>query len=74
MLFLDTFTVSQLYAIIVLPNGGPDLEAYTFNTPAKSGWRQACSIFWQVTRTLAEAEELVRFEVCPASMLLPTHL
>ncbi|RPD66963.1 hypothetical protein L226DRAFT_549658 [Lentinus tigrinus ALCF2SS1-7] len=58
----DTFTVSQLYAIIVLPNGGPDLEAYSFNTPSKTGWRQACSIFWQVTRTLAEAEDLVSFE------------
>ncbi|KAI0751003.1 hypothetical protein C8Q80DRAFT_1154949 [Daedaleopsis nitida] len=58
----DTFTVSQLYAIIVLPNGGPDLEAYTFSTPTKTGWQQACSIFWQVTRTLAEAEELVSFE------------
>ncbi|KAI0660792.1 hypothetical protein C8Q70DRAFT_1052623 [Cubamyces menziesii] len=58
----DTFGVSQLYAIIVLPNGGPDLEAYTFGTPAKTGWRQACSVFWQVARTLADAEELVSFE------------
>ncbi|TBU39697.1 hypothetical protein BD309DRAFT_1083246 [Dichomitus squalens] len=58
----DPFTVSQLYAIIVLPNGGPDLEAYTFSTPTKTGWRQACSVFWQVTRTLAEAEDLVCFE------------
>ncbi|KAI0720324.1 hypothetical protein C8T65DRAFT_716067 [Cerioporus squamosus] len=58
----DSFTVSQLYAIIVLPNGGPDLEAYTFSTPSKTGWRQACSVFWQVTRTLAEAEDLVSFE------------
>ncbi|KAL1946497.1 hypothetical protein VTO73DRAFT_14601 [Trametes versicolor] len=59
----DTFGVSQLYAIIVLPNGGPDLEAYTFSTPTKTGWRQACSVFWQVARTLADAEELVSFEV-----------
>ncbi|KAH9943252.1 uncharacterized protein BXZ73DRAFT_40427 [Epithele typhae] len=58
----DSFSVSQLYAIIVLPNGGPDLEAFTFSTPTKTGWRQACSLFWQVTRTLAEAEELVHFE------------
>ncbi|KAI1796185.1 hypothetical protein LXA43DRAFT_988756 [Ganoderma leucocontextum] len=58
----DTLSVSQLYAIIVLPNGGPDLEAYTFSTPTKTGWRQACSVFWQVTRTLAEAEDLVSFE------------
>ena len=65
----DTFAVSQLYAIIVLPNGGPDLEAYTFSTPVKSGWRQACSIFWQVTRALAKAEERVSFEVCSFSRL-----
>ncbi|KAI0375861.1 hypothetical protein BV20DRAFT_1040419 [Pilatotrama ljubarskyi] len=58
----DTFSVSQLYAIIVLPNGGPDLEAYTFGTPTKTGWRQACSVFWQVARTLADAEELMSFE------------
>ncbi|KAH9927237.1 uncharacterized protein B0H18DRAFT_1003627 [Fomitopsis serialis] len=58
----DTFNVSQLYAIIVLPNGGPDLETFTFKTAAKTGWKQACSLFWQVTRTLAEAEDLVRFE------------
>ncbi|GJE84365.1 serine/threonine-protein kinase haspin -like protein [Phanerochaete sordida] len=58
----DGFGVSQVYAIIVLPNGGPDLEAYTFTGASKNGWRQACSLFWQVTRALAEAEELVQFE------------
>ncbi|OCH94325.1 hypothetical protein OBBRIDRAFT_770081 [Obba rivulosa] len=58
----DTFTVSQCYAIIVLPNGGPDLEAYTFESASKTGWRKACSLFWQVTRTLANAEDLVSFE------------
>ncbi|KAI0677342.1 hypothetical protein C8Q78DRAFT_1159668 [Trametes maxima] len=58
----DTFGVSQMYAIIVLPNGGPDLEAYTFSTSTKNCWRQACSVFWQVARTLADAEELVSFE------------
>lgn len=55
--------VSQVYAIIVLPNGGPDLEAYSFSQPAKTGWRQACSLFWQITRALAMAENLVSFEV-----------
>ncbi|KZT05662.1 uncharacterized protein LAESUDRAFT_681253 [Laetiporus sulphureus 93-53] len=58
----DGFSVSQLYAIIVLPNGGPDLEAYTFKTASKTGWTQACSLFWQVARALADAEELVCFE------------
>ncbi|KAJ7068563.1 other/Haspin protein kinase [Mycena amicta] len=56
----DTFTVSQAYAIIVLPNGGPDLEAYTF--ASKGGWKQAASIFWQVAKTLGHAEQLVSFE------------
>ncbi|KDQ64363.1 hypothetical protein JAAARDRAFT_27985 [Jaapia argillacea MUCL 33604] len=58
----DMFPVSQMYAIIVLPNGGPDLESYTFSTASKTGWRQACSIFWQVARSLSKAEELVDFE------------
>ncbi|PFH51288.1 hypothetical protein AMATHDRAFT_3141 [Amanita thiersii Skay4041] len=58
----DTFTVSQVYAIIVLPNGGPDLEAYTFSNPSRTGWRQACSLFWQVSKALAHAEQLVSFE------------
>lgn len=58
----DTFSLSQAYAIIVLPNGGPDLEAYTFSSPLKSGWRQASSIFWQVAKSLAHSEHLVSFE------------
>ncbi|KAF8897829.1 hypothetical protein BD779DRAFT_1492648 [Infundibulicybe gibba] len=58
----DTFNVSQAYAIIVLPNGGSDLEAYNFVSPAKHGWKQACSIFWQVSKALAHAEQLVSFE------------
>ncbi|KAG6830326.1 hypothetical protein H0H92_001261 [Tricholoma furcatifolium] len=58
----DTFLVSQMYAIIVLPNGGSDLEAYKFTHSSKVGWRQACSIFWQVAKTLAHAEQLVSFE------------
>jgi hypothetical protein len=59
----DSFNVSQVYTIIVLPNGGPDLEAYAFDKPRIQGWRQACSLFWQVVRTLGKAEELVDFEV-----------
>ncbi|KAI0033754.1 hypothetical protein K488DRAFT_23698, partial [Vararia minispora EC-137] len=58
----DMFTASQVYAIIVLPNGGPDLEAYVFTRPVKSGWHRAASIFWQVARMLANAEKLVAFE------------
>lgn len=55
-----------MYAIIVLPNGGPDLEAFSFNNSVLanvSPWQQACSVFWQVTRCLAQAEDLVHFEV-----------
>jgi serine/threonine-protein kinase haspin len=62
--FLDTFLVSQTYAIIVLPNGGPDLETYQFSNAKKTGWQQACSVFWQVAKALARAEQLVSFEVC----------
>ncbi|KAJ7752748.1 hypothetical protein DFH07DRAFT_904186 [Mycena maculata] len=58
----DTFTVSQAYAIIVLPNGGPDLEAFMFKSGSKGGWKQACSVFWQVAKALAHAEQLVSFE------------
>ncbi|GLB34041.1 putative protein with domain of unknown function [Lyophyllum shimeji] len=58
----DKFHLSQVYAIIVLPNGGPDLEAYRFTNASKMGWRQACSLFWQVAKTLAHAEQLVSFE------------
>ena len=55
--------MSQAYAIIVLPNGGPDLETYTFPSPSKNGWMQACSIFWQVVYSVADAENLASFEV-----------
>jgi serine/threonine-protein kinase haspin len=59
--YADIFPPTQAYALLVLPHGGPDLEAYTF--PVKTGWRQACSIFWQIAKALATAEELVSFEV-----------
>ncbi|KAG9091035.1 hypothetical protein FRC06_000737 [Ceratobasidium sp. 370] len=56
----DCFSSSQLYVLLVLPDGGPDLEHYTF--VPRASWRTACSIFWQVSQTLAQAESLVRFE------------
>jgi serine/threonine-protein kinase haspin len=65
---LDSFSLAQVYAIIVLPNGGPDLEAFTFKNATRTGWHQACSIFWQVARALEQAEELVAFEVRSFSM------
>lgn len=55
------FPKSQAYALLVLPNGGPDLESYKF--PLKVAWRQASSIFWQTVKALATAEESASFEV-----------
>ena len=62
----DHFTDKQTYAVIILPNGGPDLENLSFNSlnlMVGSGWRQAGSIFWQVVRSLGQAGDLVHFEV-----------
>lgn len=72
---IDGFGVAQLYAIIVLPNGGPDLETFAFSPNGKNSWAQACSIFWQVTRALSEAEDVVHFEVCSSCSILinPTY-
>ncbi|KAG9120202.1 hypothetical protein FRC07_004388 [Ceratobasidium sp. 392] len=56
----DSFLASQLYVLLILPDGGPDLEHYTFIP--RTSWRTASSIFWQVAQTLAQAESLVRFE------------
>ncbi|KZT35541.1 hypothetical protein SISSUDRAFT_1064401 [Sistotremastrum suecicum HHB10207 ss-3] len=59
----DCFPDSQTYAIIVLPNGGPDLEAYDFRLlNPKCPWRKACEIFWQIVSALQKAENLIRFE------------
>ncbi|KAI5124739.1 hypothetical protein M0805_005374 [Coniferiporia weirii] len=61
----DSFSGNQAYVIIILPNGGLDLESFSFNSPTwggGSGWKQACSVFWQVTRSLERAEELLHFE------------
>ncbi|KAG6378640.1 hypothetical protein JVT61DRAFT_12910 [Boletus reticuloceps] len=58
----DSFALMQVYAIIILPNGGPDLESFAFKNVSKSGWHQACGIFWQVARALEQAEQLVDFE------------
>lgn len=68
---LDSFVESQAYAVIVLPNGGPDLETFSVSpvgTNSGVTWRQACSIFWQVARALAHAEDLVHFEVRHSSL------
>jgi hypothetical protein len=62
-LFQDTFPLSQIYVIIILPDGGPDLESLRVENATKTGWRQAYSIFWQVANALGQAEQKLSFEV-----------
>lgn len=57
----DAFSASQRYALIVLANGGEDLESYCFENTR--GWVQAAGVFWQVADALARAEEWTDFEV-----------
>jgi serine/threonine-protein kinase haspin len=52
-----------MYAIIVLAHGGVDLEHFKFENAAKTGWRQAYSLFWQVANALDQAEQKFKFEV-----------
>ncbi|PVF96511.1 hypothetical protein CPB86DRAFT_827128 [Serendipita vermifera] len=61
----DSFNEHQLYAVIILPYAGVDLESYAFGGgSAKNStvWRDAADIFWQVSNALAGAEEKLRFE------------
>lgn len=58
---LDVLPPSTHYAVIVLPNGGTDLESYSFS--AETGWKASVSVLWQVTRSLAVAEDSHQFEV-----------
>jgi serine/threonine-protein kinase haspin len=51
----------QLYAMIVLENGGVDLETFEFDK--LTGWKQAWGTVLQVAKTLAEGEAKARFEV-----------
>ena len=61
MPFSGGFSTSQRFALIVLGDGGPDLEAFKFDK--RHGWIQAAAIFWQVSNSLARAEEWAKFEV-----------
>ncbi|KAG8717554.1 hypothetical protein FRC08_007237 [Ceratobasidium sp. 394] len=56
----DTFPPSQLYALLILPYRGPDLEHYRF--AKDTAWCTAASIFWQIARALGAAEDMIRFE------------
>jgi hypothetical protein len=53
----DAFPVEQMYAGLVLDNGGEDLECYEDLT-----WKQAASIFCQIVDALALAETAHQFE------------
>lgn len=64
LMAVDVLPPTTHYAIIVLPNGGVDLEAYTF--PLSNAWKSAVSVLWQVTRALAVAEDRYQFEVGPS--------
>ena len=55
------FGPSQLYLVMLLEDGGWDLECTAFDKDV--GWRQATSVFWQVVRALADAEKNLEFEV-----------
>jgi serine/threonine-protein kinase haspin len=55
------FAPEQLYLVLCLSDGGYDLESTAFDKDA--GWRQAASVFWQVSRALAAAEDELEFEV-----------
>lgn len=53
----DQYDEDQLFAIILLENGGSDLEHTELN-----GWEEACDIFWQVSLALARGEKERKFE------------
>lgn len=54
----------QLFAVIMLENGGTDLEHTELY-----GWEEAWDVFWQVALALARGERKREFEVisCPIS-------
>ena len=48
---------TQLYAVLVMADGGADLESFRARN-----WQQTASIFWQTVQALATAEETHEFE------------
>lgn len=55
------FDDNQYYTLIVLADGGVDLESFQFDSTI--GWKQAAGVFWQVVDALAQAELWTSFEV-----------
>jgi serine/threonine-protein kinase haspin len=60
-----SFPPDQKYALILLEDGGDDLETFKFSP--SSSWEQVAAVFWQVAQALATAEEELEFEVGPES-------
>lgn len=54
----DYFEDDQLFAVIMLENGGRDLEHFGLRS-----WSEANDVFWQVVSTLARGEKERKFEV-----------
>lgn len=53
----DFYDEDQMYCVVVLQNGGTDLEHFKLKT-----WREAATVFWRVAKSIAVAEEAVEFE------------
>ncbi|PWY97423.1 hypothetical protein BCV70DRAFT_202857 [Testicularia cyperi] len=53
----SSFPASQLYAVLVMSDGGPDLETFKVRS-----WTQAAAVFWQVAAALGQAEQRHEFE------------
>ena len=66
------FDVNQHYTLIVLADGGVDLESFQFD--ATIGWKQAAGVFWQVVDALARAEQWTSFEVSLSNAATETEL
>lgn len=54
------FTEQQRFALIVLDDGGGDLESARFDSHS---WITMAAVFWQVCDALARAEKWTQFEV-----------
>jgi uncharacterized protein (DUF849 family) len=66
------FDNNQHYTLIVLADGGVDLESFQFD--ATIGWKQAAGVFWQVVDALAQAEQWTSFEVSLTNAATETEL
>ncbi|PWN36843.1 uncharacterized protein FA14DRAFT_159171 [Meira miltonrushii] len=53
----DRFEDDQLYGLLLLSDGGKDLESFVLPS-----WSQAASVFAQVVQAIAEAEQKCEFE------------